>query len=61
MTAVRPTLRFNLRAVEALCDVVREQVALGQAIYPQGGRTALDYGGPPGRPASRSTRPGSAG
>ena len=36
--------------VEELCQTVREQVALGHAIYPQGGRTALDYGGVPRRP-----------
>jgi glycolate oxidase FAD binding subunit len=36
--------------VGELCEVVREQVALGHAIYPQGGRTALDYGGVPRRP-----------
>jgi glycolate oxidase FAD binding subunit len=35
---------------EALCATVRQQVALGHAIYPQGGRTSLDYGGTPGRP-----------
>jgi glycolate oxidase FAD binding subunit len=29
---------------------VREQVALGRAIYPQGGKTALEYGGIPARP-----------
>ncbi len=34
----------------ALCQTVREQVALGHAIYPQGGKTALDYGGIPRRP-----------
>jgi glycolate oxidase FAD binding subunit len=34
----------------ALCQAVLEQVALGHAIYPQGGRTALDYGGLPGKP-----------
>ncbi len=33
-----------------LCRAVSEQVALGHAIYPQGGKTALDYGGIPGRP-----------
>jgi glycolate oxidase FAD binding subunit len=32
-----------------LCEVVREQVALGHAIYPQGGQTALNYGGIPRR------------
>ncbi len=36
--------------VEELCQTVRERVALGHAIYPQGGRTALDYGGMPRRP-----------
>jgi glycolate oxidase FAD binding subunit len=36
--------------VEALCEMVREQIAQGRAIYPQGGKTALDYGGVPGRP-----------
>jgi glycolate oxidase FAD binding subunit len=36
--------------VEALCQTVREQVALGRAIYPRGGGTALDYGGIPSRP-----------
>jgi len=41
---------FQPESSQALCDTVREQVALGQAIYPQGGKTALDYGGPPGRP-----------
>jgi glycolate oxidase FAD binding subunit len=30
--------------------MVREQVAQGNAIYPQGGRTSLDYGGVPRRP-----------
>jgi glycolate oxidase FAD binding subunit len=36
--------------VDLLCATVREQVALGHAIYPQGGRTALDFGGAPRRP-----------
>jgi glycolate oxidase FAD binding subunit len=35
--------------VDGLCKTVREHVALGHAIYPQGGRTALDYGGAPGK------------
>jgi glycolate oxidase FAD binding subunit len=34
----------------ALCQTVREQVAHGHGIYPQGGKTALNYGGRPGRP-----------
>ena len=37
-------------SIESLCQAVREQVALGHAIYPQGGCTALGYGGIPGRP-----------
>ena len=37
-------------SVESLCQAVREHVALGQAIYPQGGCTALGYGGIPGQP-----------
>jgi glycolate oxidase FAD binding subunit len=41
---------FQPEGVEALCAKVREQVALGHAIYPQGGKTSLDYGEPPGRP-----------
>ena len=41
---------FRPADVESLCGVVREQVALGRAIYPQGGKTALGYGGIPGRP-----------
>ena len=36
--------------VEALCRTVRERVAAGLAIYPQGGRTAIDYGGIPRTP-----------
>jgi glycolate oxidase FAD binding subunit len=30
--------------------MVREHVSLGHAIYPQGGKTSLDYGRAPGRP-----------
>jgi glycolate oxidase FAD binding subunit len=33
-----------------VCERVREQVAAGQALYPQGGKTSLDYGEPPARP-----------
>ena len=36
--------------VDAVCEAVREHVVLGQAIYPQGGKTALDYGDVPARP-----------
>ncbi len=41
--------------VDALRCVVIERVAQGHAIYPQGGGTALDYGGAPVSLASRST------
>lgn len=44
MATLRPA------SVEELCQMVSERVALGHAIYPQGGRTALDYGGIPARP-----------
>ena len=37
-------------SVEELCGIVRDRVSMGQAIYPQGGRTALDFGGVPRRP-----------
>ncbi len=36
--------------VDPLCQLVRDQVGLGHAIYPQGGGTALEYGGIPRRP-----------
>ncbi|WP_165065254.1 FAD-binding oxidoreductase [Paludisphaera rhizosphaerae] len=37
-------------SVEDLCEVVRSEAEAGGAVYPQGGRTALDYGGTPARP-----------
>jgi glycolate oxidase FAD binding subunit len=37
-------------SVDELCDAVRRRAAEGLAIYPQGGRTSLDYGGIPQRP-----------
>ena len=49
-TAAMPLATLRPARVEELCQTVREQVALGHAIYPQGGRTALDYGGVPRRP-----------
>lgn len=36
--------------VDALRQVINDRVAQGQAIYPQGGGTALDYGGTPRSP-----------
>jgi glycolate oxidase FAD binding subunit len=36
--------------VDALCATVRSRVAQGLALYPQGGRSALNYGGIPRRP-----------
>lgn len=38
------------RSPEELSECIRERVGLGWAIYPQGGKTALDYGGAPARP-----------
>ena len=38
---------FRPDDVDAAPPAVREQVAQGRAIYPQGGGTALDYGGIP--------------
>jgi glycolate oxidase FAD binding subunit len=37
-------------SVEALCRTVTDRIAQGNAIYPQGGSTALDYGGVPRAP-----------
>ncbi len=37
-------------SIEALCQCVSLRVAEGLAIYPQGGQTALDYGGIPVKP-----------
>jgi len=39
-------------SVDEVCQAVRIQVEAGRAVYPQGGRTALEYGRPPGRPGS---------
>lgn len=36
--------------IEDLRQVVSERVGQGHAIYPQGGATALDHGGPPATP-----------
>lgn len=41
---------FRPEHIDELCQIVREHVARGHAIYPQGGKTALDYGGIPRRP-----------
>lgn len=38
------------RSVDALQQGVSQHVANGMALYPQGGCTALDYGGVPGKP-----------
>ena len=42
--------RLRPGTVAELCAMVREQVNRGNALYPQGGGTAIDYGGAPGRP-----------
>lgn len=44
------TASFRPGSVKELCEAVRENVAAGHALYPQGGSTALDYGGVPARP-----------
>ncbi len=44
------TAAFRPADLDSLREVVRDQVAAGEAIYPQGGGTALDYGGIPARP-----------
>ena len=41
---------FRPPDTDALSATVRQQIALGHAIYPQGGKTSLDYGGTPARP-----------
>ncbi|WP_337176397.1 FAD-binding oxidoreductase [Paludisphaera sp.] len=38
--------------VDELCDAVRAEAALSGAVYPQGGRTGLDFGLPPARPGA---------
>ncbi|MDG3003845.1 FAD-binding oxidoreductase [Paludisphaera mucosa] len=38
--------------VDELCEAVRSEAASGGAVYPQGGRSALDYGGTPARPGA---------
>jgi glycolate oxidase FAD binding subunit len=44
------TARERPENIIELREVVREHVSRGYAIYPQGGVTALDYGGIPSRP-----------
>ncbi|MDR3619012.1 MAG: FAD-binding oxidoreductase [Paludisphaera borealis] len=46
------TETLHLRTVDEVCEAVRGQAEAGRALYPQGGRTALDYGRPPGRPGA---------
>ncbi len=40
------------RTVDEVREAVTRQAEAGRAVYPQGGRTALDYGRPPGRPGA---------
>lgn len=46
------TLVYRPKSVAEVCEAVRQQAELGEAIYPQGGKTALDHGRPPGRPGA---------
>lgn len=38
--------------VAELCEAVKAEAAAGGAVYPQGGRTGLDFGLPPARPGA---------
>src|SRR5690606_26264853 len=38
--------------VAELCEAGQAEARSGGAVYPQGGRTAIDYGRPPGRPGA---------
>lgn len=40
------------QSVDEVCEAVRLQAEAGRGVYPQGGRTALDYGRAPGRPGA---------
>ncbi|WP_435015865.1 FAD-binding oxidoreductase [Tundrisphaera sp. TA3] len=40
------------QTIEELVEAVARRVAEGHALYPQGGQTALDYGGIPTRPGA---------
>jgi len=48
--AFGPLPIFQPQAVPELQELVRRAAADGQAVYPLGGRTMLDYGLPPSRP-----------
>lgn len=43
---------YRPKNVDGVCEAVRQQADRGEAIYPQGGKLALDYGRPPGRPGA---------
>jgi glycolate oxidase FAD binding subunit len=47
---IKATPADRPETTEALCEVVVERVAQGQALYPQGGCTALDFGELPQAP-----------
>ena len=49
------TARRRPTNLDELCQAVGESASAGLAIYPQGGGTALDYGGIPVGLAWRST------
>lgn len=46
------TTAFRPKTVAELCEAVRHQAESGEAVYPQGGKTALDFGRPPARPGA---------
>lgn len=46
------TTVYRPKTVAEVCEAVRQQAERGEAIYPQGGKTAIDYGRPPARPGA---------
>lgn len=46
------TTVYRPKTVAEVCEAVRQQAERGEAIYPQGGKLALDYGRPPARPGA---------
>jgi len=46
------TAVFRPKTVAEVREAVRHQAELGEAVYPQGGKTALDHGRPPARPGA---------
>jgi len=43
---------YRPKTVAEVCEAVRQQAERGEAVYPQGGKTALGYGRPPAKPGA---------